>query len=126
MKKYGKILIGLMFIFQTGFAQKKGQEIQVPQMPIDETTKLFTYTGTIETTGTKAEIYKRGLDWYNSFYKNPRDVIRKKDGEAGTINGIARFRIFDVDKKGFKTQAGMVAYGISIFAQNDKYEYVIT
>lgn len=108
-------------------AQKKGEEkIQAPKMPADAETKLITYTHVIETQGTAADLYKRGMKWFNTNYKNPTDVIREtEDGKK--ILGKARFTIYSNDAKtGTQLNDGVVMYDITLQFKEGKCKYEIT
>lgn len=97
-------------------------------LPIDEDTKLITYSKVIDVTGTsKADLYNRGLPWANKYYKNPVDVIREKDPIAGKMVCKARFKLMsEPDKKGFQTNAGDVMYTLTIDFKEGKFRYKLT
>src|SRR6185436_20173029 len=80
------------------------------KMPADPNTNLFTYVEVIQLSGIKAkELFERGLKWFNTFYKNPTDVIRSADSTKGEIFGKARFKIYKpADKTGLRTDGGNV------------------
>ncbi|MEO8149922.1 MAG: DUF4468 domain-containing protein [Bacteroidia bacterium] len=108
------------------FAQK---DIKAPKIPVSEETKLFTYTKTVETPGVvKAELYDRAFAWLSAYYKNPADVLREKDREAGMMLLKARFKILNmVDKKsGVATAAGDVQYTLKLDFKDDKFRYTLT
>ena len=126
MKKQGITTFFLILITAYVFAQRKKDVVIAPEMPFDETTGLITYTGVIDTKYEKADNFRKGLAWFNSFYKNTRDVIKKKDADAGIIEGIARFRIFKIEKKDIKVFAGIVSYSIFFTASDNKCEYNMT
>ena len=130
MKKTKKIITAITFLaigFANANAQSK-QEIQAPKMPVDENTKLITYTGVIEVTGAnKAELFRRGLAWFNAFYKNPTEVIREKDTVGLKIVGKPRFKILnEAGPSGVKTDAGLVQYTITLAMKDGKFKYEIT
>ena len=114
-------------ILSIGFAQKKGEEkIQAPKMPVDKETGLVTYTGTFEAKGIADTLYKRGLKWFNTNYKNPTDVIREKE-EGKKILGKARFTIYSKDSKtGDQLNDGLVMYDITLQFKDGKCRYEIT
>lgn len=95
-------------------------------MPVDKETNLITYTGIVETAGTAGELYKRGLKWFNTNYKNPTDVIREKE-EDKKISGKARFTIYSTDAKtGTQLNDGVVIYDITLQFKDGKCKYEIT
>lgn len=98
------------------------------RFPVNEETKLITYEKVVTVEETKRdEIFERAVLWANTFYKNPTDVIREKNPEAGKIVCKARFKISNPpDKEGFATDAGVVQYTLTILFKDFKYKYEIT
>src|SRR4051812_44882948 len=123
MRQLG-IVFFLSIIFSVaGIAQKKQQpSLPPPQLPIDSLTKKITYESVVEVNGVTAEqLYKRALQWFQSYYKNPAEVIREKDSVQFKIVGKPRFRISNPpDKEGTKTDAGVVQYSITVAARNGR------
>jgi hypothetical protein len=114
-----KTYIFLLFTFFSVYCysqKNKYIKITAPEMPVDEKTNLVTYSSSEVITGAaKSDLYARALGWFNTFHKNPADVIRMKDAESGQIIGKARFRIYNVpDKTGLKTDAGNVMYTMTV------------
>ncbi|MBK8845807.1 MAG: DUF4468 domain-containing protein [Bacteroidetes bacterium] len=119
------IIILLTFVCMQVNAQSKPET----EMPIDETTKLVTYTNVIEMPDNdKGKVYDKALAWANAFYKNPTDVIRDKDVASGIIICKARFKIMNVPKKrsDITTDAGMVQYTLKIEMKDNRYKYTLT
>ncbi len=127
-----KKLIPLALCIAAGFgivtARQKQQEIQAPVMPTDPNTKLVTYAAVDEVKNTgKNELFKRASGWFNTYYKNPTEVIREKDTVALKIVGKPRFRIYSPpNEKGVKMDAGIVQYTITVAVKEGKYKYEIT
>ena len=98
------------------------------KLPIDETSKLVTYAGVVEIAGIKADsLYNRALIWANTYFKNPADVIREKDQEAGKIVCKARYKIMNPpDKTGFQSEGGVVMYTMNLMFKDGRYRYEIT
>ena len=98
------------------------------RLPTDANTNLFTYVEVIQMAGVNAkELYARGLKWFNTFYKNPTDVIRSADSTKGEITGKARFKIYkQSDKSNLRTDAGSAEYTITLSCKDGKYRYKIT
>lgn len=121
------LLISLISLSIYTDAQKKSSQVyKCPSFNIDETTKLITYTEVINQAGTSDELFDKGLSWYNSYFKNPTNVIRKKDKVNHKIVGKARLRILNpANKKGIKTMAGIVLYTITVAFKDGKYKYTI-
>lgn len=129
MKKSILFLLAFCMAFTIADAQKKSEEVPVPpSLPIDSVTKLIAYEEVIEVKGKSAdEIYKRILEWFNTFYTNPTDVIRDKNETAHKIVGKPRFKIFNPpDKQGNKADGGLVQYTITVAAREGRYKVEIT
>ena len=126
MKLCFKITLSLLILTNFVFAQKA---VKAPKIPVSEETKLFTYTKVVETPGAgKAELYDRTFAWLSAFYKNPSDVLREKDRDAGTMLLKARFKISNMaDKKsGVATAAGDVQYTLKFDFKDGKFRYTLT
>ncbi len=111
------------FIYITASAQTTK-----PDLPIDESTKLITYTKVIDVKGaSKDSLYNKALKWCNEFYKNPVDVIREKEMEAGKILCKARYKVMNPpDKNGLSTEGGVVEYTLILQFREGRYKYVMT
>ena len=110
-------------IFTNAFSQ------QDAAMPVDAITKLITYTDKVELPiMDKGKIYDRALEWCNTYYKNPADVIREKDVASGIILCKARFKIYKMPaKKGdIQTDGGVVQYTLKIEMKTGRYSYTLT
>lgn len=122
MKKIS--LLGVLcFAFNFGLAQK--QAYVAPNMPIDEDTKLITYTGVVDVPNTgKTELYKRSEAWFSSYYKNPTEVIREKDSANTKIVGKPRFKISnEPGENNVKMDAGIVQYTLTVACKDNKCKY---
>ncbi len=128
MKKFNLFLLCSFLYIIPLIAQKSKEPVIIPSLPLDSTTALYTYSNVVMVTGvTKAELYKRAMDWANIFYNNPNDVIREKNAEEGKLLIKARFKISnEADKKGVVTQAGDVMYALTLNFKDGKYKYEIT
>ena len=126
MKKYVKaaFIAGLLII---GTNLMKAQGATVPVMPVDNESKLISFTAVKEIKGVSAsELYKRAFKWFNTFYKNPTDVIRSADSVEGKIVGKARFMIYSDLKASPKIEGGLEMYTITVSARDGRYKYEIT
>jgi hypothetical protein len=124
-----KNLSAIALLILTAVVATFAQDTKVaPKMPIDETSKLITYSNVVEMGSTKKdELFGKALAWCNTYYKNPADVIRQKDLEAGTIQCKARFKISNpVDKNRVATDAGIVQYTLNLAFKDGKYKYTLT
>lgn len=132
MKKIGIILSALTLILVVGFnksyAQKKKNEVvyEAPALPIEESSNKINYTEVVSTPGTPNELYKKALRWFNTYYKNPTDVIREKNEEEGSIIGKARFKYMTPpNKDGQQSMQGILQYTIYFYAKDGRYKYEI-
>lgn len=116
------------FFLAAGIISKAQNTSVAPKMPLDEKTKLITYTKVKEITGvSKEDLYKRALSWANTYFKNPADVIREQDIEQGKIVCKARFKVMNLpDKKGFSTEGGVVQYTLNLQFKDGRYKYDFT
>lgn len=114
--------------FSIGFIANAQNMPSSVRYPVSEETKLITYEKVIPVDEAKRdEIFERAVLWANTFYKNPADVIREKNLDAGKIVCKARFKISNPpDKEGFATDAGVVQYTLTILFKDFKYKYELT
>lgn len=119
-----KNLIGLFTFVTLSTAYSQNSKL-----PINPETKLVSYNKVVVVEGIdKSELFKRALNWANTFYNNPADVIREKDSVAGKIVCKPRFKISnEPDKKtGFAKDAGNVQYTLNILFKDGRYKYDLT
>lgn len=122
-------LISLFALNFSSFAQKNKKEpiIAVPEFNYDNASNLISYSEVVNCKGTTKEIYSRALKWMKTYYKNPTDVIKEQNMDAGMLLGKARFRIWDINAKTQqKTQAGLIQYEIVIRCKDGRYKFDIT
>ena len=96
--------------------------------PMNSETKLISYSKVVPMDSVdKNELYLRALSWANSNYKNPTDVIREKDANAGKIVCKHRFKITNPpNKEGFEKDAGLVMYTLTIQVKDQRYKYELS
>lgn len=96
--------------------------------PMNSETKLISYAKVVQAdSADKNELYQRALNWANTFYKNPTDVIREKDPAAGKIVCKHRFKITNPpNKEGFEKDAGLVMYTLTIQLKDGRYKYELS
>ncbi|HET6243262.1 MAG: DUF4468 domain-containing protein [Bacteroidetes bacterium] len=124
-----RIPVLILFLFVSiSIAQKNKQALPVaPQMPVNEESKLISYSAVVELKAAPDELYKRGINFFSSNYKNTADVLKKQDEANGEIEGVARFKIRNpADKDGVESEAGMVSYSINLKLKDGKYKYEFT
>lgn len=123
MKK-SLLTILALFIINVAFSQSKS----TLKLPIDESSKLITYTKVIDVTNqTKDVLYDRVLTWAKGYYKNPTDVLREQNKDEGKIVCKARYKISNPpDKKGFSSDAGLIQYTLTLLLKDGKIKYTLS
>lgn len=103
------------------------------RIPVDDETKLITYTGVVEVPKTTADtLYARLEKWFRKYYKNPTEVIKNRDAAKRSIEGQHRIKITKPEgpaKKGQEpvmVDAGMVLYNITVTCREERFRYEIT
>ena len=112
-----------------GAFSQKNTELSWPNMSLDATTNLITYTGVPEVSSVSAtDMYDRAMAWTASYYKNHTEKLRKTDRQAGEMEIFGRFAIFAYDKKGVKTTSrqGLIQYTLTIRFRDGRFKYTIT
>lgn len=99
---------------------------QKAAIPVDEDTKLITYKEVVQQEGDKDKLYKTAIAWVNANYKNPNEVTSIREPENGKLVLNHRFKISNVDKKGLKTDAGVINYTLKLEFKPGKYRYIVT
>ena len=122
------LIIVFVILAHVAFSQKKGKtDLTPPQMPIDETTKLITYSEVVSSTGSADQIYNQAYSWASHFYKNAANVIKVKDKANHKLVMKPRFKILNPPtKKGLKTMGGIVLYELTIDTKDNKYRYILS
>lgn len=117
------LISGLIFI--SAFACKPVFS-QKAAVPVDEDTKLITYKEVVQQEGGIDKLYKTAIAWVNANYKNPNEVTSIREPENGKLVLNHRFKISNVDKKGLKTDAGVINYTLKLEFKPGKYRYIFT
>lgn len=118
MNRFNFLIVALLFPFSL-FSQNSDV------FPVDQDSKLVTYQDVVQQTGTQDELYIRGIEWLNSYYKNPADVSRVRNRESGVIELMHRIEI-ENQAEGTKVGAGIVNYDLKIEFKPGRYRYTIT
>ncbi len=129
MQKIFLVAVFAFAVFFSADAQKKKEEpLPVPQLPMDEVTHKITYEEVVDASGKTAdELYKRTLEWFRMYYKNPGEVIRENDSIGKSVTGKPRFRISNPpDKEGTRSDGGLVQYTITVAAKDGRFKYTLT
>lgn len=109
-------------------AQDKAVPVTPYKVPVDSITGKITYEGVVDVKGVAAgELYQRINAWFQSYYKNPTEVIRENDSTNHKMIGKPRFRLSNLpDKNGVKTDGGVTQYTITVAAKDGRFKYEIT
>ncbi len=99
---------------------------QSADLPVDDDTKLVTYKEVVAQDGDKDKLYNTAISWVNANYKNPNEVTTVREPENGKLVLVHRFKIFNVDKKGLKSDAGVINYTLKLEFKPNKYRYIFT
>ena len=124
-----KIILGLLLLGCCFYSKAQKEPLTTPYaVPVDTITNLISYEKVVEVSDiTAGDIYKRINDWFHTFYKNPKEVIRENDSIKYTIKSKPRFRLTNyLAKDGSKTEGGIVQYTITVSARNGRFKYEIT
>jgi len=126
--KHLSVLVLSVLLSMACVAQKNAAPAPVVKLPLDSITNLVTYEMVVPVQGSTSEmLYKRALEWFHAYFKNPTEVIRESDLEKGRIMGKPRFKIYNpADKDGLKTDAGNLQYTITIAVKEGRYKYELT
>jgi len=125
-----KLSFAVLFIacLSNSLKAQENTTTEATPVPVDPITKMITYEGVVEVKGASAKtLYERALEWFNTNYKNPSDVIRENDAEGNKIVGKHRFKITNPpDKSGMRGDAGMVQYTLTLASRDGRFKYEIT
>jgi hypothetical protein len=124
--RFNRIILAVVLLSFACLANAQNKPLA--KLPINSETKLLTYEKVQVVDGVEqSELYRRCLQWCQTFYKNPNDVIRERDSLGGKIVCKGRFKISNPpDKKGLETDAGLVQYTLTILMKEGKYKYTLT
>ncbi|MBI5540701.1 MAG: DUF4468 domain-containing protein [Bacteroidia bacterium] len=122
-----KYLITAIMLVLCFYANAQKDEFKEIALPVDQDTKLITYSKVIEITANKDSLFKKGQAWFRKFYKNPTGVIRETDTVNGKIVGKHQIKILNpADKKGIQTMKGITQYTINTYFKDNKIKIVLT
>jgi|YNPMSStandDraft_1061717.scaffolds.fasta_scaffold00849_3 hypothetical protein len=123
MKQFVILLILLGYSFAL-LSQK--EEYKEPVLPIDSTTKTITYSKVISLNASKDSLFKKGKNWFYSYFKNPTGVIRQEDLNQGIIMGKHQIKILNPpDKNNVQTMRGIVQYTINTQYKDNKVRIIV-
>ncbi len=120
-------IASICLVSMSAFSQKKGEmpKVQIPTFQYNDQ-KEVAYVEVVAVTASQADLYLRLQKWFNSYYKNPNEVIKEKK-ENDVIVGKGKYRLNDVNAEtGSKTPGGILNYNITVSVKEGKYRYEIT
>jgi hypothetical protein len=123
------LVISLSGFYSKTWSQKDNNDTLFKEikMPVDNATKLITYSNVINVDAKKDSLYKKGLKWFNTYYKNPKGVLKIQNPDEGKISGKPQFRILNPpDKNGTTSMGGIIYYTITTLYKDGKCRYEIT
>jgi hypothetical protein len=131
MKKAFVYLLSIVFLF--GLSQKSSAQKDLDTlfkditMPLDEATKTIVYKKVVNCDGTKDELYRKAITWFNSYYKNPTGVLKEQNIPEGRIVGKHQIMLKNPpDKKGIETNRGIVCYTITTEFKDGRFRYELS
>jgi len=118
-----KILLFLVMLLLTGALQAQDTTL-AGIVPVDES-GLITWQGVIQVSGkTKDDLYKKGIEWVNSYFPNPSSVTKKRSPEDGVIEGTYSIRLTD-SVNGRKVPSKTVNYKFRLEFRDGRFRYTI-
>lgn len=116
-----KRLISLLAILIPVLAYAQESALIDTIVPVDEN-GLIIYTEVFEMEGSADELYDRAEAWVKDYFPNPVNVLGKRNKEEGYITGNIRIRIYEVDRKGQKSnQAGIIHFDFKMEFKDGRY-----
>jgi len=120
------LILSILMMSLCAFSQKK-QPLTVPDMPIDNDSKIVSYQGVVELPGvSKKELYMRAVKWVKENYPNPTQVLQEQDSASGKLVGKAQFDVVRTLKNGTTAPSDRVQYTITFLFKEGRYKYEIT
>ncbi len=109
----------------TSFAQK-GADVEIPYFPMDEISKMVTYTDVIQVPGVlKDSLYDVAMAWMKIYYKSPSQAIKSQSKEDGIIDIRHQFYVTRKDKNQ-EVKAGLINYYLTLQFKDGRFKYTIT
>ncbi len=121
-----KLLLVIAVI--TGFAAtaQKAAELEVPYFPVDETSKLVTYTDVIQVPGIATDsLYNVAMAWMKTFYVSPSQAIKSQSKEEGIIEIKHQFQITRKEKNQ-EVKSGQINYYLTLQFRDGRFKYTVT
>jgi hypothetical protein len=111
-----KRFIGTYFVSVLAFSSHA--QSKSPNLPIDSTTHLITYTEVVKVDSSlnKQKLFGKAIDWLDTAFRYTSGAIQIEDGKAGKI----------VARESMTINDGNYNYTIIIYVKDRRYKYVFT
>ncbi|MFA6923890.1 MAG: DUF4468 domain-containing protein [Bacteroidales bacterium] len=119
-------IIAFIGCIQLSFSQKQTANAQAPKIPIDSATNLITYKEIVKSSFNKTLLYRHTIEWISACFVNSQEATTTRDEANGIIEGKYRFKIYNYDKAGNKSESGIIQYSFKIEIKDNKYRYTFT
>ena len=114
------VLLIVLLLSAKSYSQGNGA------IPVDEETKKITYKDVVQQAGEPAKLYNQAITWINANYKNADNATRVRDAINNKIEVRHRIKVYNIDKNGVKSDAGIIDYTLKLEFKQDKYRYIFT
>jgi hypothetical protein len=93
-------------------------------VPVDES-GMITWQGVVQVPGkSKDDLYKKGIEWVNSYFPNASSVTKKRSPEDGLIEGAYSIRLTD-EVNGQKVPSKTINYRFKLEFRDGRFRYTI-
>lgn len=121
-----KFLAVICMLGSVAVYAQKGNTEERPSFPIDDETKLVTYTDVIQVPGVlKDSLYNVAMEWMKEFYKSPSQAIKSQSKEDGVIEIKHQFQLTRTDK-GQTVKAAVIEYDMTLQFRDGRFKYTVT
>ncbi len=120
-------MIRLLFLVFILCSAGKSTIAQKADIPIDKDSGLITWKEVVNESGTKDALYKRCIEWVNSYYKNPQEATKVRKPEDGYIVINHAIRMVDKQEDGTTINSNTVVnYILRLEFKENRYRYIFT
>lgn len=121
-----KFLTAICLMGSIAVYAQKGSTVERPAFPMDEETKLVTYTDVIQVPGVlKDSLYNVSMQWMKKFYASPSQAIKSQSKEDGVVEIKHQFQLTRKDK-GQEVKSGMIEYDLTLQFRDGRFKYTVT
>jgi hypothetical protein len=100
--------------------------VAMAQVQAQSTAVTYTEVVQVDEASKKEQLYKRALNWFNSAFKDSKEVIQNQDKEAGEVTGKGSFEYTSKVFLGSSGTKGYVNFIVKITAKDGRYKYEFT